>query len=311
MDFVSLPEQFKLPILKKLHWRDLNNLKLTCKDLYFTVVKNIGKLDRPKVGYLKIYYSEDKILGVDYQSMHHRSTLGTGIIYHVEFCDDHEYDIFLKDKIFTEIRKLVLENVTSGEIINVENIASFMGETLNVYNFNISLSSRTLRSVDMNILRTGKVGIPYNDILIKKESLGKIGLFKKDGCRSIIKKITMDVVTGNSMLEYGNTSTDPDKPISIQITDQLCELGFFDFKNRCDIGGFTFKICWGNESDILEENFYRELYDKVELSINSIKNFDITYYPHLVSLNCSKCSRKHTNFINYDKSQKNLRIILH
>uniref|UniRef100_A0A0K0G687 Uncharacterized protein n=1 Tax=Strongyloides venezuelensis TaxID=75913 RepID=A0A0K0G687_STRVS len=75
MDLVSLSDQFKFPILKELDRENLNNLKLVYKDLFFTVVKNTEKLDRPKV----------------------------------EFGDDREYEIFVKDKTITEIKSLSLK----------------------------------------------------------------------------------------------------------------------------------------------------------------------------------------------------------
>uniref|UniRef100_A0A0N5BQE4 F-box domain-containing protein n=1 Tax=Strongyloides papillosus TaxID=174720 RepID=A0A0N5BQE4_STREA len=288
MDFVSLPDQFKLPILKKLNWRDLNNLKLVCR--------------KPKVEYLKIFYDENKIFGADYSPMYFEIIEGHMVPHNINFNDDREYEIFLKDKDFTELKRLVFENVISGEIIDVKNNRLFNGNIRLFPHYSISLSNRTSKILQIMISRFYELRIPYNGNLLRKESLRKFGLFEKDGSHLIIKKIAIDNITGDPMLEYGNILTASSRHISIQIADQLCELSFLDFKNRCGTEGFILGIDWEGESGVLEENFYRELYDKIKLSINSVKDLDITDYPRLVSLNCSKCSRKHTNFIDYQKN---------
>uniref|UniRef100_A0A0N5BQE6 F-box domain-containing protein n=1 Tax=Strongyloides papillosus TaxID=174720 RepID=A0A0N5BQE6_STREA len=309
MDLISLPKELKLQILKKLYWKDLKNLKLVCKDLYFTVVDNIEKLDRPNrpdVGYLKIYYSENKILGVDYKSRHSRINLRDRVVLHTEFSDEYECEIFIKHKDFTKIEKLIFEDVTNSAVITVEDTY-----TTNGYRIDVSLSDRTSEPLKITISSCNRLRIPYNGNIFRKESLRKMGLFERDGHRLVIKKIIMDIITGGPMLEYGNTSTDTNRPISIQITYQLCELGLFNLENRCKNEMLSFCIYWSGESEVLEEEFYRELYDKIKFNDSSVKDIDFQSYPSFISTKCSKCGNSHGNFIFFNESRKCLNIDLY
>uniref|UniRef100_A0A0K0FGQ9 F-box domain-containing protein n=1 Tax=Strongyloides venezuelensis TaxID=75913 RepID=A0A0K0FGQ9_STRVS len=311
MDFINLPDQFKLPILKKLNWRDLNNLKLVCKNFYFTIVKNIEKLDRPKVKYIKIFYAGNKILGAEYNSMYFEFFEEEMIPHHIEFNDDREYEIFLKNKDFTEIKKLVFENVVSGEVISLRDDYLPWKDVFYNYSSKISLLNMKSESLKIKILSTEGFRIPYSGILLKKESLRKMGLFERDGPNLVMKKTTMGIITGNPVLKYENTLSDTNKPLFIQFVDQLSELGFFNFKNRCNMGEFRFFVSWKGGSVVLNEEFYGELYDKITFENNSVKDVDVRYFPLKFSMKCLKCNRKHRNVIGYDKGIQSLYIILH
>uniref|UniRef100_A0A0N5BI54 F-box domain-containing protein n=1 Tax=Strongyloides papillosus TaxID=174720 RepID=A0A0N5BI54_STREA len=134
MDFVNFPDAFRLQILKKLHWRDLNNLKLACKNLYFTVVKYIEKLHGPRVEYEKIPCVESKRFGANYGSMYFEIIEGHIVPHHIGSNDDNEYEIFLKGKDFTGIKKFRLGNLSDRERISI-GYRNPLGRDISIFNF--------------------------------------------------------------------------------------------------------------------------------------------------------------------------------
>uniref|UniRef100_A0A0N5BI55 F-box domain-containing protein n=1 Tax=Strongyloides papillosus TaxID=174720 RepID=A0A0N5BI55_STREA len=310
MSLLSLPDELMLPILKELRWRDLNNFKLVCRKFYLTIVKNIEKLDRPRVEHLKIFYDENKIFGADYSSMYFEIIEGHMVPHHVEFSNDREYEDFLKDKDFTQIKNLVFENITNGEIICVTNTYDILRGGHCEYFSLISLSDTTSELLEITISNTKEFRIPYNGVLLKKESFKKMGLFERGRSQLFIKKIMMDILTGDPMLEYETTLGDTSEPIYIQIIHQLFKIGFFDLKKRCDIGRFSFHIHWNGGPAVLGEDFYRDLYEKIRLNNGSVEDVDFGLDDDLVFMRCSKCGYNHTNMVYYDESVKHIEICL-
>uniref|UniRef100_A0A0N5BQE3 F-box domain-containing protein n=1 Tax=Strongyloides papillosus TaxID=174720 RepID=A0A0N5BQE3_STREA len=303
MDFISLPEDFKLQIFKKLHWKDSNNLKLVCKNFYLTVVSNIEKLDRPKIDCLKVCYGDNKILGADYDFKRTENLLTHGGLKHVEFSNDSEYENFLKDRDLTKIKELILLDIENGGVIMVYD-SSFIIGIISRYDFTISLSNGTLFSTRLNvsISSTKKLGIPYTGKVLRKESLRKMGLFERGGSHLVIKKVIMDIITGDPMLEYQSASSDTTEPIFIHITNHLCDLGFLNIKNRCD--GKQFKLCFfgSDKFDNLEKEFYRKLFDKIKFGNDLVVEDNHERYYILNFINCPRCGTQHKNFILYEKS---------
>uniref|UniRef100_A0A0K0FGQ7 F-box domain-containing protein n=1 Tax=Strongyloides venezuelensis TaxID=75913 RepID=A0A0K0FGQ7_STRVS len=303
MDFIDLPVDFKLQILKRFHWKDLNNLKLVCKNFYLTVVENVEKLDRPKVDCLKVCYGENKLLGADYDLKLTENLLTHGGLKHVEFSSDSEYEDFLKDKDFTKIKELVLRDIENSTVVMVYD-SSFVIGNISRYDFTISLSNGTPFSIPLyvSISSTKNLEIPYSDSVLRKESLKKMGLFERGGSRLVIKKILMDILTGNPMLEYQNISNDSAEPMFIHITNNLCELGFLKLENRCD--SKQFKLCFfgSDKFGVLEKEFYRNLFGKIKYGNDLVVEDNDERYYILNSINCSKCGTQHKNFILYEKS---------
>uniref|UniRef100_A0A0N5BQE5 F-box domain-containing protein n=1 Tax=Strongyloides papillosus TaxID=174720 RepID=A0A0N5BQE5_STREA len=304
MDLISLPDELKVQILKELQWSNLNNLKLVCRDLYLTVVRNIEELDRPKVEYLKIYYAENEILRVDYKSKHSEINLRDRVLHHIDFNDDHEYDIFLKDKDFTELKRLTFKNVTSGERLHVKEACLIFGNNILFPCYSISLSNRTSKilKISVAILRSCELRIPYNGSLLRKESLRKFGLFEKDGPRLFIRKVTMDIFTRNPMLKYEKISVDTNRLIFSQIMKHLYDLGFFSLENICKREKFLIVFDGIGDFTRSEQEFYREFSEKIKFDNNlRIKDSDESYSIRS-SMNCSQCNGKHRHIIHHKKS---------
>uniref|UniRef100_A0A0N5BQE7 F-box domain-containing protein n=1 Tax=Strongyloides papillosus TaxID=174720 RepID=A0A0N5BQE7_STREA len=257
MDFLSLPDQFKLPILKKLHWKDLNNLKLVCRDLCLTVLRNIEELDRPKVEYLKIYYGENKIFGVDYCSKC-PTNIGDNVVPHrIDFNDDREYEIFLKDKDFTDIKKLVFLDVENDELIIIENNTDNRRRIFNYDNFDVILSDGTFEYLLIKICKSKNFGgIPFNGTLLKKESLEKMGLFEGCGLYLILKQITDSIICGNTMGEYENVLIDAVRLNFVKILNHISNY-------RCDIEEFECSICQSGEIISVKDKAYYMDYTKL------------------------------------------------
>uniref|UniRef100_A0A0K0G302 F-box domain-containing protein n=1 Tax=Strongyloides venezuelensis TaxID=75913 RepID=A0A0K0G302_STRVS len=317
MDLITLPEEYQLQIFEKLHWKDINNLKLVCKNFYFTVVKNIEKLDRPKMDYLHLYYTEDGISRVRYAALKHTENILTSEKLNVvEIGYDCEYESFLRDKNFTEIKILVFENTMNGESICIRDSEYYIDESVDDistfyvydiffnrryfcdvdnYRFHIHSFSGMLGSLTFTISSSEKLIIPYNDSVLRREFLRKWGLFKRNESHLFMKKITMDVITGNPLLEYGNTSND--SPAFIQVTNHIYELRLFNLENLCNRKPIqlTFRVEGGFTA--LDEEFYREFSDKIKLNSNFVIEGDGNTSLIESSDNCSKCGVKHENAI--------------
>uniref|UniRef100_A0A0N5BQV9 F-box domain-containing protein n=1 Tax=Strongyloides papillosus TaxID=174720 RepID=A0A0N5BQV9_STREA len=294
-DFLSLPVVFKLQIFERLHWKDINCLQLVCKDFYLTVVENRERLDREEVNYLKVDYMRIK---------YSKSTTKQCALYSVwkiEFSNDYEYDYFLRNKKITDIKELVFENTINGEIINVMNIGYHMDFILdNYYSFEISLSNGEFFSSPLRrfeISTTEEIAIPYNGTILKKEFLRKISLFERDGSLLVMKKIAMDIITGDPLMEYENTSSVIAEPIFTSIANHLSELRFFKFENRC--GGKRLRLFFygADKFDVLEKEFYKKFFNKINYGDELMVNNRETNYSITNSTNCPECDTQHENRI--------------
>uniref|UniRef100_A0A0N5CDX1 F-box domain-containing protein n=1 Tax=Strongyloides papillosus TaxID=174720 RepID=A0A0N5CDX1_STREA len=305
MEFFSLPDVLQLRILKELHWEDVNNLKLVCRDFYLTIVKNIEKLDKPKVEYLKIVFDEWEIYRVEYSSKCFEVLIEDMPPHHADFSNNHEYEDFLKDKDFTGIKSLVFENIDGGKVMIVVNTNDYMDEAPDSDNYfsEMSLRDTTSESLQITVSRAKEFRIPYNGILLKKESLAKMGLFEEDGLYLIMKQITMDVIADSPMAKYGNTSTVVTKPVYAQIMDHVCDY-------RCVIEEFEFSIRRRGGLVVTQERFYKKLFE-TRFGNDSIENFVSGEYEKEVFMECSKCGGSHINYIVYDEFQKDIDIWLH
>uniref|UniRef100_A0A0K0G303 F-box domain-containing protein n=1 Tax=Strongyloides venezuelensis TaxID=75913 RepID=A0A0K0G303_STRVS len=323
MDFISLPDVFKLQILEELHWRDLNNLKLVCKDLYFIVVENIEKLDKPKVDYIHIYYSKDKIMGAYYALKHTENRLRSDTFKTVEFDDDHEYECFLKNKDFTEIKILVFENRATEDIISIRDsdydTCGIIGEielfhemnlrfrkycfyNVNDYRFHIAFFNRESEPLEITISSTEELRIQCDGNVLRKDSLRKWGLFEENGIRSVGKKIVTDLLTGNSLLEYENVSADINTPNFIQVTNHLYELGLFNLENLCNRKRIQLSFTVDGGFTVSDVDFYIEFFDMIKFNGNFVvENYGEQFYIWS-SIDCSKCGVRHRNTMTCRKS---------
>uniref|UniRef100_A0A0N5BUW6 F-box domain-containing protein n=1 Tax=Strongyloides papillosus TaxID=174720 RepID=A0A0N5BUW6_STREA len=300
MDLLSLPGDFKIQIFKKLDWRNLKNLKLVCKDLYFVIEKNIRFLGRPKVYSLSITYDEIKISKVDYRFILTEDTWRGGLLKVVEFSN------------FTEIKELRLTNGLNGEYISIH-YESYSSRDFSRYTFSTGLKNgRCYRDYPfVTIKNSRKFGILYDGNLLKMDSLGRFRLFEENGPCSVGKKIAMDFLTDNPMLEYEKAPTNVCKLIDIQITNHLLELRLLNPENTCVRKGFKLLFNKVYKYGVVRQKYYSKLFDKIKFNSNLVEKNNHDVYLISSSMKCSKCGVKHGNFILYDKDSKEFSITLH
>uniref|UniRef100_A0A0K0G1I2 Restriction endonuclease subunit S n=1 Tax=Strongyloides venezuelensis TaxID=75913 RepID=A0A0K0G1I2_STRVS len=112
-----------------------------------------------------------------------------------------KYEEFLKDIDFTNIKQLHLRNLSNKECISVRNDSKF-GSDFSTYNFSAKLRNGKYcgEYPPIRIRNSKKFGILYDGNILRKESLRKLGLFERYGPYSVRKKISIDLLTDNSML---------------------------------------------------------------------------------------------------------------
>uniref|UniRef100_A0A0K0FGR1 F-box domain-containing protein n=1 Tax=Strongyloides venezuelensis TaxID=75913 RepID=A0A0K0FGR1_STRVS len=312
MDLLSLPDEFKLQIFKKLNWNILKNVKLVCKNFYLLIEKNIQSLDRPKANSVSICYKEDKISRVDYSLIVTEDTFLREPTKRVDFGNDDNYEKFLKNIDFTEIKHLCLRNHSSKEFISVRYYCKF-GSDFSTYNFSAKLpNGRYCRKyISFRIRNSKKFGILYDCTILSKESLRKLGLFERCGPYFVGKKIVMDLLTGNSMLEYENIPINTHKLLYAQIMDHLNELRFFSLENTCNHKRFKLFFHKTSKFEVFWKNFYREFFDQIRFNnkVVEINNHNVCSLKSS-SIKCSICGIKHEYSIVYEKNSKTLCIQL-
>uniref|UniRef100_A0A0N5BRP1 F-box domain-containing protein n=1 Tax=Strongyloides papillosus TaxID=174720 RepID=A0A0N5BRP1_STREA len=106
MDFLSLPDNFQLQVFRELDWKSLVNLRLVCRDFYFTIEKNIEQLDRPKVDKLEVICNREKVeyFRYSFKKLYLPNAVSRWKNYSLE--NEEQYKSFLKERDFTEIKKL-------------------------------------------------------------------------------------------------------------------------------------------------------------------------------------------------------------
>uniref|UniRef100_A0A0N5BUW3 F-box domain-containing protein n=1 Tax=Strongyloides papillosus TaxID=174720 RepID=A0A0N5BUW3_STREA len=312
IDLLSLPDNFKLQILKKLDWTSLVKLKYVCRDLYFLIERNIRVLESPKVCSMKIYYIENEISGAYYRLMNTEGPRRYGSLKHVKFSNGEEYENFLKRIDFTGIELFELGNLSNTEYIFVR-YEDDSDKDFSTYTLSGRSQTGRFRYSYLSIVikRSRKFGILYDSNILRKESLRKLGFFGNNRLRLVGKKIAMDLLTDNPMLEYENTPTVICKPLHVQIVNHLFELGLFNPENTCGRKGFTLVFHGLSKFGVLRERFYRKLFDKTKLNNNLVEENNDDVFSIKSSMNCSKCRVKHENSMIYYKNSKELSIMLH
>uniref|UniRef100_A0A0N5BI56 F-box domain-containing protein n=1 Tax=Strongyloides papillosus TaxID=174720 RepID=A0A0N5BI56_STREA len=307
IDFVSLPENFKLQILKKLDWETLKDLKLVCRDFYLTIAKNIQTLGRPKAYSMTIGYDGSKISSVLYRLMLTGNVGRRGSLKHILFNGDDEYENFLKILDFTEIKELCLRNGSNGEYISIH-YESNSGGDFSKYNFSTRLPNGRSRKMRLyiGIKSSKKVGILYDGHFLKKESLRKLGLFEEDGSHSVGRKIAMDLLTGNPMLEYENVSANTLEPLDIQIMNYLFKHGFFNPESTCGRKRFKLLFLEVVKFGDFGRKFYRKFFDEIKFNNNLVERNNRNLYSIKSSIKCTKCGVEHENSIFYRRNCKQL-----
>uniref|UniRef100_A0A0N5BJS4 HATPase_c_4 domain-containing protein n=1 Tax=Strongyloides papillosus TaxID=174720 RepID=A0A0N5BJS4_STREA len=158
----------------------------------------------------------------------------------VEFSDDDEYENFRKNIDFSKIIELGFRNSLNNESIFVKD-RNYRNRDFYSYSFSGSSPNGRFDSCNLSItIENGReFGILCDGNFLRKESLRKLGIFEKNGLRSVVKKIAMDLLTGNPMLKYENIPTNTRKPLYIHIMNHLFELGLLNPKERCGCKEFN------------------------------------------------------------------------
>uniref|UniRef100_A0A0N5BUW5 F-box domain-containing protein n=1 Tax=Strongyloides papillosus TaxID=174720 RepID=A0A0N5BUW5_STREA len=309
MDLLSLPDDFKLQILKKLEWNTLKDVKLVCKKLYSLIERNIQSLDKPKVCSLSITYDGIKIFKVDYKFILTEDTWGSTNSKVIEFSNDDEYEKFLKNIDLTEIQVLRFKNLLNGEYISVHYESDF-GEGFSTYDFYVKLPNGKYNGkyFSTRVKNSEEFGILYDSNLLRKESLKKLGFFERNIPRSVGKKIAMGLITGNSILEYGNAPTDTRIPLYIQLTSHLFKLGLLNPENTCGRKGFKLLFNEVSKFGVSRQRLYRKFFDKIKFRNNFLEENNDERYSIMNSMTCSKCFSEHSNILFYHKSSRTLEI---
>uniref|UniRef100_A0A0N5BM74 F-box domain-containing protein n=1 Tax=Strongyloides papillosus TaxID=174720 RepID=A0A0N5BM74_STREA len=319
MEFINLPEDFKLQIFKELQWKDINNLKLVCRDFYFIITKNIEQLDREELNCLTIYYDKNKIIKVEYRQVSNNELDINDILRSIEFNDDNEYEIFLRNRKIINIKELIFENITKGDTITIRDYEYYY------FNINYDTSTTTNRAYEiclskeygacnacLTISSINKIiEIPYNTGTLKKELLEKMSIFKKDNYYLIISKIVLDILTNDPMLKHENISTINTniEPIFSNLIINMHKLGFLEFENNGRCSSKELYLCYSGEHEINaeEKKFYTELFNEIkhedQLLIIEERNFDIENFKI-----CLECGARHINKITLEDSN-NYRIL--
>uniref|UniRef100_A0A0K0FSD4 F-box domain-containing protein n=1 Tax=Strongyloides venezuelensis TaxID=75913 RepID=A0A0K0FSD4_STRVS len=313
MDLLSLPDDFKLQILKKLDWKSLKDLKLVCRDLYFLIEQNVQSLDRPKVHTLSIGYDEIKVYRIGYSLMIDESIFLDAPTKRVEFNNDGEYENFLKSMDFTKIKVFSLYNVSKRGSIRIHkdlHSHEHYSSTCTVF-AKLPKGKSRFETFFTIILTNKKLVIPYNCDLLRIQSLRRLGIFEGNKTSLVIKKIIMDILTGNPKLEYKSARTDNSKPLYIQITNQLFKLGLLNPENACVRKGFKLYFGGISKFDVLKQEFYRKFFGKIKFRDDLVVKDNGEGYSIMNSMACSKCDTEHKNFLFYSKSCGSLHIGFH
>uniref|UniRef100_A0A0K0G060 F-box domain-containing protein n=1 Tax=Strongyloides venezuelensis TaxID=75913 RepID=A0A0K0G060_STRVS len=241
-NLLSLPDNFKLKIFKKLDWKTLKDLWFVCRDFCLLIENNIHSLSRPKVDSLEIFFNEYRQIRVGYDLKECESTW-TFQTSKVK-SDNCEYGNFLRNKNFSRINHLYLENVANVGFIRLYNI-NCSSEDFSRLDFSASLPNGVpnLEFLEFKIFTTKGLGIPYINNLLREQSLRKLRLYKENESSLVIQKTLKDILTNNSLLDYTDISNVVTTPLYVQITDHLFELELLNHGNRCGRKQYKLSFC--------------------------------------------------------------------
>uniref|UniRef100_A0A0K0G007 Uncharacterized protein n=1 Tax=Strongyloides venezuelensis TaxID=75913 RepID=A0A0K0G007_STRVS len=145
--------------------------------------------------------------------------------YMVEFGNDVNMKFFVKDKDFTRINWFVLRNVASGRYLKLYD-DSYPSENFPTFYFSAIPPNRTpnLDSHLIKILATNGLRISY-----------KSNHLRENESSLVIKKIIVDILTRNPMLECENAPFDTRELLYIQVTNRLFELRLLNSGSICGV----------------------------------------------------------------------------
>uniref|UniRef100_A0A0K0EVS5 F-box domain-containing protein n=1 Tax=Strongyloides venezuelensis TaxID=75913 RepID=A0A0K0EVS5_STRVS len=277
INFLSLPDKFKLQILKKLDWKSLVILKLVCRDFFFTIEKNLEHLDRPKVGELMIFCGHEKVKRLYYTLKRQNPHLFIANWKCYTPKNNEQYNRFLKERDFTEVKEIRFHNHDKFETVRIVEYRSHENK-FDGHFFHIRYSEKYVFN---DLETTYTIGISsitdwrrlYYDSYIKSNFLQEKGFFKENGSKLIATKLVVDCLIGNPNLRYNNISTESGKVLHKEISKSIFNYNYFNFEGRCSEKKISIIFELDSFSD-LERNFYRDIFDKVKPENNLVEISD-------------------------------------
>uniref|UniRef100_A0A0N5B771 F-box domain-containing protein n=1 Tax=Strongyloides papillosus TaxID=174720 RepID=A0A0N5B771_STREA len=314
INFLSLPENFQLQILKKLDWKSLVILKHVCRDFYFMIEKNMEHLDKPKVGELMIFCGHEKVKRLYYTLKHQNPHLFIANWKCYTPKNNEQYNRFLKERDFTEVKELRFHNHDKFETVRIVEHRPHENE-FDGHFFHIRYSEKYVFN---DLETTYTIGISsttdwrrlYYDSYMKSNFLQEKGFFEENGTKLIATKLVVDCLIGNTNLMYNSISTDSERLLHMEISRSIFNYNYFNFEGRCKSEKILIIFELDSFSD-LERNFYSNIFDKVKFGNNLVEiNDDYEECRIGTAMVCQKCKAKHLNCIVFSKDDHQLKIIL-
>ncbi|CEF66659.1 F-box domain-containing protein [Strongyloides ratti] len=325
MEFLSLPEPFRIQVLKNLDWKSLINAKLVSRGLYLTIEKNINFMDRPKIKNLGIYcdkkLDDKEIIRVRYSIFPENCILRKRLKV-IHFEDLNEYEQFLQKLDFSKLDYLHFRICDTSDVVGIFNKYYCGGNYIETFVLDDTGESekKNANNVLNLISKIKDVGkmyltlnfpfqkLPMSFMFPEMGSLKEFSIEEKNGTRLITTKMIINIINNNPGMAYFKVSTDSES-FYMKVTECIFELEAFNMENRCSHTPFEISFFNITNFTLSEERFYRELFNK----FNNRSDFEVTNdngnYNFKKTVECSKCKIQHLNLISYDCDLKIVKIV--
>uniref|UniRef100_A0A0K0FMX8 F-box domain-containing protein n=1 Tax=Strongyloides venezuelensis TaxID=75913 RepID=A0A0K0FMX8_STRVS len=131
MDFLSLPDDIKNIIFSKLHWKTLDNVRLTCRGLYLFLYHNYRRIDKQGLSVMCVYCHKWKpnteIIGIKFKPCVETTNNDSDADYllrrpkRVHFTDLYMYRTFLQRFDLTNLIRLQFIINTKTDVVKLFN----------------------------------------------------------------------------------------------------------------------------------------------------------------------------------------------
>uniref|UniRef100_A0A0N5BBL9 F-box domain-containing protein n=1 Tax=Strongyloides papillosus TaxID=174720 RepID=A0A0N5BBL9_STREA len=129
MDFLSLPDDIKNIIFSKLNWKTLDNVRLTCRELYLFLYHNYRRINKQGLGIMCVYCHKWKpnteIIGIKYKPCIVTPNNDDDYLLRspkrVHFTDMYMYKTFIQRFDFTNLVRLQFVINTKTDVVKLFN----------------------------------------------------------------------------------------------------------------------------------------------------------------------------------------------
>uniref|UniRef100_A0AAF5D5J5 F-box domain-containing protein n=1 Tax=Strongyloides stercoralis TaxID=6248 RepID=A0AAF5D5J5_STRER len=326
MDFLSLPEPFRIQVLKNIDWKSLKNAKLVSKEMYFTIEANHHLMNKPQVKSLGIYcdkkVDEKEVIRVRFNIFSEDYFLNRRLKV-IHFEDLKEYEHFLREFNFSIIDYLHFRISESSDVIRIFNKYYTGGNYIETVVFDDTgeigkKSANDFSSLISKIKDVGKMyltlnfpqqSLPDDFIFPKMGSLKELSIEEKSGTRLITSNMITNIIDNNPEMDFLKISSES-KSLYMKTSEHIFESKALNMENRCDFTPFEVSFFNLTNFTLSEETFYRELFNKFNNRNNFEEKSDNGNYNFKNTMECLKCRDTHSNFISYNHSSKVVKIIL-